>query len=254
LLHRSLFVLVMLLACLWGGGPVLAAEPQPETVVVDADAGVSSASPDTQADSRAEGQADGAADGEADAKEPEKPSHYLTAKVVVTELEGDTETVSSFQFQRYGSKARVTGESREGDQFEADTFYDYAHHESYRNLTTDDLTFSYRMLIRERVKAQVYGLMPNPPYEPRYRMVINENIEFDGHPCTLTLAGFPTAGGLRALRWVWEAQDLDNQVVRVVFPDNYDRTIIIEFLDASNEPFDPALVALPEGTVVMSSF
>jgi len=242
-LHRNIFALLMLVVGLWACGmaPALAADPAIKNSL--AVAGSVSDAPETT-------------DPEAASEPVVPPPLYLTAKVVVIELAVDdgTEAVSQFQFQRHGDKALVTGESREGDQFEAEAYYDYGNHEIYRKLTTDEITFSYRMLTRERVQAQIHGLMPTPSYEPRYRMVVNENVEFDGHPCTLTLVGFPVGGSLRALRWVWEAQDLDDQVVRVVFPDNYDRIVTIEYLDASNEPFDPALVKLPEGTMVMSSF
>ncbi|MBI5137240.1 MAG: hypothetical protein HZA24_07875 [Nitrospirae bacterium] len=192
-----------------------------------------------------------ASSAEAPAREPV----YLAADLVITELDGEgAETVKRMRLHKLGNKVRTVAELAEGDRFVGDTLYDYDRGEYFRKLADQDITFSYRMLTRDRVRAQIFGFMDKPADDPEFRVKVNDDVPFDGHSCTLSLVGFPAAGRIHALHWVWQANDLDGAVVRVVFPEDYDHITIVEYLGASAAPFDPAAVQLPPDTVVMSAF
>jgi hypothetical protein len=177
----------------------------------------------------------------------------MQAQVVVTEIDGDEVDRHAFAFYKLGNKVRMEPPETGDPRFAPETLYDYDERFSYRNLADDVITFAYRISLTERVLAQVEGFMTTPPEEAVYRLEVNPEVTFDGHPCTLVLTGFPAPDGrIHALRWVWEARDLDGQPVKVVFPRGDGRIEIVEFRDATAAPFDPALVSVPEGRPVMS--
>jgi hypothetical protein len=183
------------------------------------------------------------------------PPRFLSARVRIRELtEAGTET-HAFQVQKFGNRVRMEPDRPGDPRFTPETLYDYDKRESYRLLADDRITFSYVIPLRDRVLAQIEGLMTTPPEEPVYRLEVNPDVTFDGHPCTLVLAGFPSPlGRIHALRWVWEARDLDGQPVKVVFPQGDGSVLIVEYLDASGAPFDPARVQPPPDRPVMSGF
>ncbi len=188
-------------------------------------------------------------------QEAPKPPRYLTATVVVTKLdEVGEETVRRFSLRKFGNKVRTIAEVPGESQFVGNTLYDYGTQEYFRKLIDQNITFSYRMADRERIRAQIFGYMNEPPEEPFFRVEVNTDLTFDGHPCTLSLVGFPVGGRIHALHWVWEAQDLNDAVVRVVFPETSDRIVIVEYRDAHDDPFDPTELSLPDDMVVMSGF
>lgn len=184
---------------------------------------------------------------------PAPPPLRMQAHVVVTEIDGDKVHRRTFAFYKLGNQVRMEPPESGDPRFGPETLYDYDRRLSYRNLTDDRITFAYRISLKERVRAQVEGFMTTPPEESVYRLEVNPEVTFDGHPCTLVLAGFPAPDGrIHALRWVWEARDLDGQPVKVVFPRGDGSIEIVAFLDATSAPFDPALVSVPEGRPVMS--
>jgi hypothetical protein len=186
---------------------------------------------------------------------PVREPPFLTARVVMTVLRDDGTDIRTFAVRKHGNRVRVDPGKVSDTRFTAETLFDYDRRESYRNLAGDKITFSYRIGARDRVLAQVEGLMTTPADEPVYRLEINPDLDFDGHPCTLVLAGFPSPiGRIHALRWVWEARDLDGQPVKVVFPQGDGSILIVEYRDASGAPFDPALVSVPADRPVMSGF
>ena len=175
--------------------------------------------------------------------------------MVVNILRDDGTETHRFRFHKLGDKARMDPGEATDPRFTAETLFDYERREYYRNLADDKITFSYLIDPRDRVLAQIEGFMTTPPDEPLYRLEVNPDVAFDGHPCTLVLAGFPTPmGRIHALHWVWEAHDLDGQVVKVVFPQGDGSIRIVEYRGATDAPFDPALVSVPAGRPVMSGF
>jgi hypothetical protein len=183
---------------------------------------------------------------------PAPPPARMHARVVRTEIAGDEVTRHEFNFYKLGNKVRLVPPEPGDLRFTPETLYDYDRRVFYRNLSEDVITFVYHLSTKERVLAQIEGFMTTPADEPVYRLEVNPNLTFDGHPCTLVLAGFPAPDGrIHALRWVWEARDLDGQPVKVVFPRGDGSIDIVEFLDATGAPFDPALVSVPEGRPVM---
>ncbi len=192
------------------------------------------------------------AETEEDAKHPPR---FLSANLVVTTLDEERgESRQRLTLRKYGNRVRTVAENQGDGQFVGDTLYHYDNREYFRKLVDEDITFVYRLVTRERIKAQIFGYMDKPEDEPFFRVQVNDNLEFDGHPCTLSLVGIPAGGRIHALHWVWEATDLDNAVVRVVFPESYTRIIIVEYFDAHDRPFDLSELELPEGTVVMTAF
>jgi hypothetical protein len=190
-----------------------------------------------------------------EAPQPPPPPRYLTADVVITELTDRGSKSRGFHLRRVDDRARIDPGEATDPRFTAETYYDYEKREFYRNLADDRIAFSYVIDPRDRVLAQIEGLMPVPADEPVYRLEVNPDAHFEGHPCTLVLAGFPTPQGrIHALHWVWEAQDLDGQAVKVVFPRGDGSIEIVEYRGASGAPFDPALVSVPAGRPVMSGF
>lgn len=190
---------------------------------------------------------------EAPPRGPKGPAYY-SATVVMTEIGEDTRTSRTSKIYKKGNMVRIESSNHQDDRFDPGTLYDYDGRLYYRTLTGDDIIFSYRIAILERVKAQIYGFMTTPDEESVYRLEINPDVSFDGHPSTLVLTGFPSRRGTHALRWVWEAEDMEGAQVRVVFPKGDGTIVIVEYTDASAEPFDDALVTLPENTPVMSGF
>lgn len=177
----------------------------------------------------------------------------MQARVVVILLAGDEMTRRTFAYRKLGNKVRMEPAESGDPRFAPETLYDYDQRLSYRNLVDDQITFAYRLSLQERVLAQAEGFMSTPAEEPMYRLEVNPKVTFDGHPCTLVLTGFPSPDGrIHALRWVWEALDMDRQPVKVVFPRGDGTIEIVEFLDATAAPFDPALVSVPAGWPVMS--
>jgi hypothetical protein len=183
---------------------------------------------------------------------PPPPPVRMHAHVVRREIAGDKVIRHEFDYYKLGNKVRMQPPETGDPRFRPETLYDYDQRVSYRNLSEDVITFAYRISIKERVLAQIEGFMTTPPEEPVYRLEVNPDVTFDGHPCTLVLAGFPAPDGrIHALRWVWEARDLDGQPVKVVFPRGDGSIEIVEYLDATTAPFDPALVSVPAGRPVM---
>ncbi len=186
---------------------------------------------------------------------PPKSPRFLSANLVVTTLDEERgESIQRLSLRKYGNKVHTVAENQGDGQFVGDTLYDYDAREYFRKLVDEDITFVYRLVTRERIKAQIFGYMNKPEDEEFFRVQVNDNLDFDGHPCTLSLVGIPAGGRIHALHWVWEAKDLNNAVVRVVFPGSYTRIILVEYRAAHNTPFDPKELELPEGTVVMTAF
>lgn len=184
---------------------------------------------------------------------PTGPAYY-SATVVMTEISDTRRTTSTSTIYKKGNMVRIESAEQADDRFDPVILYDYDRRLYYRTLTSDNIVFSYRIPTIERVKAQIYGLMSTPEEEPVYRLEINPDVTFEGHPSTLVLTGFSSHRGTHALRWVWEAKDLEGAVVRVVFPTGEGTILIVEHTNASAEPFDDALVSLPENVPVMSGF
>jgi hypothetical protein len=190
-----------------------------------------------------------------DVPAPAPPTARMQARVMVTEIDGDEVRRHTFRFYKLGNRVRMEPAESSDPRFDPETLYDYDRRLSFRNLSEDKITFAYRLSLKERVLAQAEGFMTTPPEEPVYRLEVNPDLSFDGHPCTLVLTGFPSPGGrVNALRWVWEAHDLDGLPVKVVFPGGGGVITIVEFLDAATAPFDDGLVQVPEGRPVMSGF
>jgi len=190
---------------------------------------------------------------EAPAPAAPAPPPGMQARVTVTDIAGDEVTRHSFAYYKLGNQVRMEPDESGDPRFTPETLYDYDERFSYRNLADDVITFAYRISLQERVLAQVEGFMTTPPEEPVYRLEVNPKVTFDGHPCTLVLAGFPSLDGrIHALHWVWEAQDLDGLPVKVVFPRGDGSIEIVEYREATAAPFDPALVSVPEGRPIMT--
>lgn len=186
---------------------------------------------------------------------PAPPPARMQARVVVREIDGDEVRRHTFRFHKLGNRVRMEPAESSDPRFDPETLYDYDRRLSFRNLSEDKITFAYRLSLKERVLAQAEGFMTTPPEEPVYRLEVNPDLSFDGHPCTLVLTGFPSPGGrVNALRWVWEARDLDGLPVKVVFPGGGGVITIVEFLDATTAPFNDGLVQVPDGRPVMSGF
>lgn len=184
----------------------------------------------------------------------EKPPPYFRARVVVRELTEAGETSRSFRIYKRGNMVRLEGENVADERFTDATLYDYDRGESYREIVGGDMIFSYRVSIKERIRARIYGFMAMAEGPDVHRREVNPDVIFDGHPCTLVQRGFRTPGRIHALHWALEANDLAGQPIKVVFPRGDGGLEIIEYLEASGEPFDDALVSLPDGVPVMSGF
>jgi len=185
---------------------------------------------------------------------PQGPE-FLRARVRITELHDDKPVTSREEvLYKHGTRTRVEWAGGTDGRFADYAFYDYTTATIYRPLADDAILFSYRIVARERVLAQISGYLNTPAGEKLWRMVVNPDVSFDGHPCDLVLTGFATAGGVRALHWVWEARDLNGHPVRVVFPTGDGGIQIFEYLEASAEAFDPARVTGSGDMPVMSGF
>jgi hypothetical protein len=186
---------------------------------------------------------------------PEPAPRPFTARMVVTEVGDGTRTGRSFAFRKLGPAVRIEADASADPRFTPETFYDYGKGEYYRMLADDDIAFAYLISDRERFMARIEGIADLPREEPVYRLEVNRDVAFEGHPCTLVLTGFRSpAGRIHALRWVWEARDLGGQAVKVVYPRADGSILIVEQRDASGAPFDPALVRVPAGRAVLSGF
>lgn len=180
---------------------------------------------------------------------------YFQARVSMTEIhENGRQTTTTFRIFRHGPRVRLESDQEPDKRFLPWVLYDYGKREQYRVLTSGDIVFAYPIPPPEWVQAQIRGLLPVGKDDPVYRQEINPALTFDGHPCTLILTGFPAAGRVHGLRWVWEAQDLGGAVVRVVTPQDDGTVLMVDYLGATDTPFDGSVLELPEGAPVMSGF
>ena len=180
---------------------------------------------------------------------------FLSARLHVTSVNRIGEETRTFRFRRMDRKVLMVADQTDKGRFTPETYYDYDRREYFLKLESDDIVFSYRITDRDMAQAQIYGWIPTPDQADRFRLVVNENLTFDGHPCTLALVGYNTpGGGVLALHWVWEARDLDGEVVRVVFPEAPGRQVIVEYFDVHTDAFREDEVLPPAGLPVLSGF
>ncbi|MFQ5508729.1 MAG: hypothetical protein ACE5FN_05235 [Leptospirillia bacterium] len=185
---------------------------------------------------------------------PPRAPEFLSARVSVHELSDLGEKTTLFKMKKHGNRLRLIADPDPDPRFVPGTWFDYDQNTYYRKLLDQDIVFSYRVVAADRILAQVYGYMTAPEEERYYRLELKQDVTYDGHPCTLSLIGFPSPRGIHALRWVWEAKDLNGFPVRVVFPQGNGVLATIEYTDLDPTPFDPALVLPPESLPVMSGF
>ncbi len=191
----------------------------------------------------------------------DEPPVQLKARIVMSELRyGQNEddpvghSTKNLNLERRGQKLHLSSNDPTESLFVPELIYDYEQGLYYQRLESDDIFFSYQISGRERVRAQIYRWLRIPESEPTFRLEVNRNLTFDGHPTTLVLTGFVAGGRIHAMHWVWEAQDLDGLPVRVVFGETPDLIRTVEYYDIRLEDVPESRVTVPEGIPVMTGF
>ena len=143
--------------------------------------------------------------------------------------------------------------------------YDYEKQRQYRVIVSEKIYFVSVIGRAVSIEAQREGLIPFEahPNVKVERTKLAETI-FDGRPCLLYLevrslmAAEESKGKKRRLAaehfLIWEAVNLKNQPVRVVYTDPNYITKIIEYRNARIERMDPSVFLPPKGFPGLSPF
>lgn len=156
--------------------------------------------------------------------------------------------------------------SASGGSGEEDVYlYDYVNRKQYRVIPSDKIYFETTLSQSGLAEAQRGGLMPLEEYP---NVVVEKfklsETTFDGHPCRLYLqvrSLMATEGSKQKKKrlaveytLLWEATDLGNLPVRIVYTAPDYITKIIEYRNVRIEPVDASLFQPPTGFPSLSPF
>lgn len=160
---------------------------------------------------------------------------------------------------------QVPDELKQAGPYEDVYIYDYVKRKQYRVILSDRIYFETTISQSGLVEAQREGLMPLEEY-PNVEVEKSKLAEttFDGHPCRLYLqvrSLTATEGSKQkkerlAVEYtlLWEATDLGNLPVRIVYTGPDYITKIIEYRNVRIEPVDASLLQPPKGFPSLTPF
>ncbi len=154
---------------------------------------------------------------------------------------------------------------RQAGPYEDVYIYDYVKRKQYRVILSDKIYFETTISQSGLIEAQREGLMPLEEYP---NVVVEKSklaeTTFDGRPCRLYLQvrSLMAAEGSNQKKkrlaveytFLWEATDLGNQPVRIVYTDPDYITKIIEYRNARIEQVDASLFQPPKSFPSLSPF
>jgi len=135
---------------------------------------------------------------------------------------------------------------------------DYGDLKEYRIYAGDKIYFETTIAKRLSYKAQREGLIPPEPRpEILERRIRLKEDTLDGHPCDMillvrTIKGRKEFGADYTL--IWEARDLQNQWIRVVYNQANFTLYIQDLRNIKMEPINPDLLRPPDGFAAMSPY
>jgi hypothetical protein len=156
-------------------------------------------------------------------------------------------------------------EQRQTGAYEDVYIYDYVNRKQYRLILSDKIYFETTISQSGLIEAQRDGLIPLEEY-PNVEVEKPKLAEttFDGHPCRLYLQVRSLTATEEskqkkkrlAVEYIllWEATDLGNLPVRIVYTGPDYITKIVEYRNVRIEPVDASLFQPPKGFPSMSPF
>jgi hypothetical protein len=204
---------------------------------------------------------------------PDSNQDRLPGPAGLTGMKADRRIILQDRFGRLSSSERklyragmqVRMEPLKPGLHEDIYIYDYAKLKQYRVIPSDKVYFESNLGRSEVAEAQRDGLIPVEKYSDI--LVEKENLAettFDEHPCRLMLQvrsllapkGSKEAKKRLAVDYtlLWEATDLNNQPVRIVYTSPDFITKIIEYRNARIEQMDASLFQPPKDYPRLSPF
>ena len=165
------------------------------------------------------------------------------------------ESVSEAKIYILGKRVRF--ESKAGNTGEV-SIYDFDLLKEMRVVSQDRIFFERRITRSFLIKAEREGLyMPDNPNIKIDRIRLKED-RTDNHPTVLYLVVRSMKTGektvARDYSMVWEATDLGNIPIRIVYPMSDFSTIIVDYRNATMEKLDPSLFLPPPDFLNLSPF
>lgn len=141
--------------------------------------------------------------------------------------------------------------------------YDFERQKVRRVFLGDKIYFEDELTERNRLKAMQEGWIPwrDLPNTQRRKIKLKEDFVND-HPCVLYLlerkleipTGKKPSSIARQYSLFWEATDLNNLPVRIIYFLPEKSAVVVDYKDVKLEDPDPALFTTPEGFLNLSPF
>jgi hypothetical protein len=141
--------------------------------------------------------------------------------------------------------------------------YDFEHLKMRRVFQNDKIFFQIELTEKNRVKAMQEGWIPwkDFPNTKRRKIKLKEDLVND-HPCILYLqerkieipGGSKPPAHFFEYSLVWEASDLKDLPVRIIYFLTNQRTVVVDYNNARLVDPEPTLFQPPEGFVDLSPF
>lgn len=188
--------------------------------------------------------------------EQESDSVGLVADFYTTSIDKTgKESVLEAKIYKFGKRVRF--ELKENNTNEAN-IYDFDILKELRIIYQDRIFFERRINRSFLIKAERDGL-----YKPMNPNVTIDKIKlredrFDNHPTIIYLVVRSLKAGEKIIAkdysMVWEATDLENIPIRIVYPLPDHSTVIVEYRNAALERLDPLLFQPPPEFLNLSPF
>lgn len=180
----------------------------------------------------------------------------LSADLYTTTInKAGKESISEAKIYRLGKLLRFESkESRSGEV----SIYDFDLLKEMRVVPQDRVFFERKITRGFLIKAEREGLYsPNNPNVRIDRIRLKED-RTDNHPTVLYLVVRSMKTGektvARDYSMVWEATDLGNIPIKIVYPMSDFSTVIVEYRNASMDKLDPSLFLPPPDFLSLSPF
>lgn len=180
----------------------------------------------------------------------------LSADVYTTTInKAGKESISEAKIYRLGKRLRIESkESRTGEV----SIYDFDLLKEMRVVPQDRVFFERRITRSFLIKAEREGLyMPVNPNIKINRIRLKED-RTDNHPTVLYLVVRSMKTGektvARDYSMVWEATDLGNIPIKIVYPMSDFSTVIVEYRNVTMDKLDPSLFLPPPDFLSLSPF
>jgi hypothetical protein len=185
----------------------------------------------------------------------------FTSKMIFNNKE---QTILSGKLYTLPPRVRFEPHSEEEDEAYGEVqLYDFEDQKMRRVFFDDKIFFQIDLTERNRFKAMLEGWIPwkDLPNTKRRKIKLKEDL-VNGHPCILYLqerkieAPADKKSSFTFLEYslIWEAADLKELPVRVIYFLPNQRTVVVDYKNARLSDMDPTFFQPPEGFLNLSPF